>query len=35
MAETRVDAEAAFDAFIAGYELKYEKASLCLGHSEQ
>jgi putative transposase len=30
MAETRADAEAAFDAFIASYELKYEKAADCL-----
>src|SRR5215213_1895249 len=30
MAETRADAEVAFDAFIAGYELKYEKATDCL-----
>ena len=30
MAETRADAEVAFDAFIAGYELKYEKAADCL-----
>jgi transposase-like protein len=25
MAETRMDAEAAFDAFIAAYEVKYDK----------
>lgn len=30
MAETRKDAETAFDAFIAAYELKYEKATDCL-----
>jgi transposase-like protein len=30
MAETRADAETAFDAFIAAYELKYEKAAACL-----
>jgi len=27
MAETRKDAEAAFDAFMAAYQLKYEKAA--------
>jgi transposase-like protein len=31
MAETRADAVAAFDAFIAAYQLKYEKAAECLG----
>ena len=30
MAETKVDAEVAFDAFIENYELKYEKAADCL-----
>lgn len=30
MAETRVDAETAFDAFITAYKLKYEKAAACL-----
>jgi transposase-like protein len=30
MAETSKDAEAAFDAFIAAYELKYDKAAQCL-----
>src|SRR5215813_3806901 len=30
MAETSKDAEAAFDAFIAAYELKYKKAADCL-----
>jgi putative transposase len=30
MAETRSDAEAAFDAFIASYAVKYEKAVECL-----
>ncbi len=30
MAETRSDAETAFDAFLAAYELKYEKAAECL-----
>src|SRR5690349_3584563 len=30
MAETSKDAEAAFDAFIATYELKYDKAAECL-----
>jgi len=30
MAETRADAEAAFDAFIESYRLKYDKAAYCL-----
>ena len=30
MAETRADAEVAFDAFIESYQLKYEKAAECL-----
>jgi transposase-like protein len=30
MAETKADATAAFDAFVASYELKYEKATECL-----
>jgi putative transposase len=30
MAETSKDAEAAFDAFIAAYKLKYDKAAECL-----
>ena len=30
MAETRVDAEAAFDLFIEKYGVKYEKAVACL-----
>ena len=30
MAETKADAETAFDAFIEGYEVKYEKATDCL-----
>ncbi len=30
MAETKGEAEAAFDAFIESYKLKYEKAALCL-----
>jgi putative transposase len=30
MAETSQDAEAAFDAFIAAYQLKYDKAAACL-----
>jgi transposase-like protein len=30
MAETKADAEVAFDAFIESYELKYEKAADCL-----
>ena len=35
MAETRQDAEAAFDAFIAAYELKYDKAAECLAKDRQ
>ena len=30
MAETKTDAEAAFDAFIESYEVKYDKAAECL-----
>ena len=30
MAETKADAEAAFDAFIESYQIKYEKAAECL-----
>src|SRR5215469_2524126 len=30
MAETKADAEVAFDAFIGSYQLKYEKAAECL-----
>ena len=30
MAETKADAEAAFDAFIENYQVKYEKAAECL-----
>jgi transposase-like protein len=30
MAETKADAEAAFDAFIESYQVKYEKATECL-----
>lgn len=30
MAETRAEAEAAFDAFIESYRVKYEKAAECL-----
>ena len=30
MAETKADAEAAFDAFIESYQAKYEKAADCL-----
>ena len=30
MAETRADAEAAFDTFIESYQVKYEKAAECL-----
>src|SRR5215207_9796042 len=35
MAETSKDTEAAFDAFIAAYELKYEKAAECLAKDRQ
>ena len=30
MAETKMDADAAFDAFIESYEVKYDKAAECL-----
>jgi transposase-like protein len=30
MAETKAEAETAFDAFMEGYEVKYEKAAQCL-----
>ena len=33
--ETSKDAEAAFDAFIAAYELKYDKAAECLAKDRQ
>ena len=35
MAETKVDAEAAFDAFVEAYELKYEKAAECLAEGSR
>ena len=35
MAETSKDAEAAFDAFTAAYELKYGKAAQCLAKDRQ
>jgi putative transposase len=35
MAETSKDAEAAFDAFIAAYEVKYDKAAECLAKDRQ
>ena len=35
MAETSKDAEAAFDAFIAAYKLKYDKAAECLAKDRQ
>jgi len=35
MAETSKDAEAAFGAFIAAYQLKYDKASQCLAKDRQ
>ncbi len=35
MAETRDDAEAAFDAFIESYQLKYEKAADCLAKDRE
>src|SRR6185369_14735748 len=35
MAETRKDAEAAFDAFIAAYQMKYDKAAECQAKDRQ
>jgi putative transposase len=35
MADTRKDAEKAFDAFIDAYELKYEKAAQCLAKDRE
>ena len=35
MAETRRDAETAFDAFMAAYRLKYEKAAACLAKDRE
>jgi putative transposase len=35
MAETRADAETAFDAFMAAYQLKYEKAAACLAKDRE
>jgi hypothetical protein len=35
MAETRKDAETAFDAFITAYQLKYEKAAACLAEDRE
>ena len=35
MAETRKDAETAFDAFITAYQLKYEKAATCLAKDRE
>ena len=35
MAETSKDAEAAFDAIIAAYQLKYDKAAECLAKDRQ
>ena len=35
MAETRVEAEAAFDAFIKTYALKYDKAAVCLAKDRE
>ena len=35
MAETRQDAETAFDAFMAAYQLKYEKAAECLAKDRE
>lgn len=35
MAETSKDAETAFDAFIAAYQLKYHKAAACLATDRQ
>lgn len=35
MAETRTDAEAAFDAFIESYTVKYDKAAACLAKDRE
>ena len=35
MAATRKDAETAFDAFLAAYELKFEKAAQCLAKDRE
>ena len=35
MAETKKDAEAAFDAFIEAYEVKYDKAAECLAKDRE
>lgn len=35
MAETRADAETAFDAFIEGYAVKYDKAVACLAKDRE
>ena len=35
MAETKKDAETAFDAFIGAYEMKYEKAAECLAKDRE
>ena len=35
MAETRKDAETAFDAFTAAYQLKYEKAAACVAKDRE
>ena len=35
MAETRKDAEVAFDAFLGAYGLKYEKAAACLAKDRE
>ena len=35
MAETTKDAETAFDAFIAAYQVKYDKAAECLAKDRQ
>ena len=35
MAETKAEAETAFDAFIEAYELKYEKAAECLAKDRE
>src|SRR5260370_18129738 len=35
MDETSKDGEAAFDAFIAAYQLKYDKAAQCLAKDRQ
>ena len=35
MAETKIDANAAFDAFVATYSIKYDKAVGCLAKDRE